>query len=614
LCRTADDCTPTQICANSGECASTDPSKDLLDAKGNILPDPFGSSSEAEAAAGAGGAMTSEQAGAGTGGTLDESPPDSAAAGMADGGAAAEPTNITTTDCGQPDAAITHISETLSKAASWQGEHVISGTFYIEAALDIAPCTVVRLNAGASIRVRAGGALHAIGAANRAIRFTSGKASKAAGDWGAIQIDADASNDSRFEQVIVEYGSDATIGLRDDASGSLASVLIQHITGNAVSWWQRVKVAEFANVVVEDAAGYPLSVYSNSVGQVGSITSHGSGHDEILVWDNDIASPAVWKNHGIPYRITDGNVSLLAHLEIQAGVTLKMDGYSLIVGTDGAIVTSGTPKEPVTFTSAKNSPAAGDWGNISFNAGSSSDSTLENTVIEYAGNDAIRSYDGSTSGFSNVTLRHTKGIGVNLGCAAKLSRFDGIAVEDAGAEAFYACSNTIGSMTSFASAGSMYDEVWVYQEPLTKAATWKNQGIAYRLVTDGATIGDIRTSLTLEPGVVLLMDSAAGLNLGANGSLKANGTPNAPITLKSSLAVPSAGSWGRLSVAATSSADSQLSYTNIRDGSSGALTVNGSKITLNNVTFTNSATCDVKVNAGTLAEAPGSSNAFTTCP
>ncbi|HET7539974.1 MAG TPA: hypothetical protein VFK05_08880, partial [Polyangiaceae bacterium] len=360
--------------------------------------------------------------------------------------------------------------------------------------------------------------------------------------------------------------------------------------------------------------GYTLSVYSNSVGSVGSLTSQGSGHDEILVWDNDIAQPAVWKNHGIPYRITDGNVSVLAHLELQAGAILKLNGYSLNVGTDGAIVAKGTAKAPVTFTSAKTSPAAGDWGNIAFNADSSSDSLFTNVIVEYASDYAFRIYDGATSGFSNVTVVHTKGTAINIGCQAKLSRFENFAVEDAGAEAFYVCSNTIGSMQSFSSTGSVYDEVWVYQEPLTKAATWTNQGIPYRLTTLGSTVGDIRATLTLDPGVTLLMDSSAGLNLGPNGSLKANGTVTAPVTIKSSLAVPSAGAWGRLSVAATASADSVLSNTNISDGSSGALTLNGSKITLNGVTFANSATCDVKVTAGTLTQTPGSTNTFTTCP
>ncbi|HET7543522.1 MAG TPA: hypothetical protein VFK05_26800, partial [Polyangiaceae bacterium] len=258
LCKTANDCTPTQICANSGECASTDPTKDLVDAKGNIHTDPFGSSTEPEAAAGAGGAMNGEEEGAGAGGTKDESPPEVAAAGdTGEAGAgpkpSTDPVDITSADCAPPDSSITHESETLSKAASWHGEHVISGNLYVQAALDIAPCTVVRFNAGAAIRVQLGGALHAIGASGRAIRFTSAKAAKAAGDWGTIQLYSDASNDSRFEQVIVEYGSDGAVGLQNDASGSLSSVLVQHVTGNAVSWGQRVKVSEFENVVVKDA-------------------------------------------------------------------------------------------------------------------------------------------------------------------------------------------------------------------------------------------------------------------------------------------------------------------------------------------------------------------------
>jgi len=617
LCKTAADCTPTQICANSGECASTDPDKDSVDAKGNIHRDAFGASSQPDDAAGAGGTANTEEAGAG--GMALEPPDDSSgAAGMSDASAGAgsstDSSEVTTEDCGPAGAPTTHDGETLTKDARWQGEHVVRGILYVQAALDLAPCSVIRLAAGASINVRAGGALRAVGAANRAITFTSAKAAKAAGDWATIHIYGDASNDSRFEQVIVEYGSDSAIGVRDDASASFAGVLVRHVSGTAVAWWQRVKIAEFENVIVEDAASYPLSGYSNSVGLIGSVTSHGSGHDEILVWDNDVSQPAIWKNLGLPYHVTDGNVSLLAHLQIEAGVTLKMENYSLIVGKDGSLVTKGTVKDPVIITSAKSSPAAGDWGNIAFNAESSSDSLLENTIIEYAGDNALRTYDGSTSGYSNITLRHTKGVGINFGCAGKISRFEAVSVEDAGAQAFYACTNTIGSMKSFSSSGSLYDEVWVYQEPLTKAATWTNQGIPYRLVSAGASIGDLRASLTLDPGVVLLMDTGVGLNVGVNGSLKANGTANAPITIKSSLAVPSPGSWGRLSVAATSNADSVLSYTRINDGSSGALTLNGSKMTLNNVTFMNSASCDVAVSAGTLTQAPGSTNTFAACP
>lgn len=626
-CRSADDCTPTQICANSGECASSDPTKDLVDAKGNIQRDPFGSSAQPDLTAGAGGSSNGDDAGAGgtttddeagAGGTMHESTPDEqAGAGMGHGGAGSpvtDPTDITTTDCAKPGPATTHDGETLSKDASWQGEHVITGTLRIQAALDLAPCTLIRLTAGAAIRVDAGGALHAIGTSKRAITFTSAKNAKAAGDWTSIQVYADASNDSRFEQVIVEYGTDSALGIRDNASASFSSVLVRHVTGSAIAWWPGVKIAEFEHVAVEDASAYALSVYSNSVGLIGSTSSHGSGHDEILVWDNDVSQPAIWKNHGIPYHITDGNLSVLAHLELEAGATLKMENYSLVVGKNGAIVSKGTANEPVTFTSAKTSPAAGDWGNLSFSADSSSDSLLENAIIEYAGEDAIRSYGGSTSGFANVTLRHTKGVGVNVDCTAKLSRFEAFAVEDAGAQAFYVCSNTVGSLKSFSSTGSVHDEVWVYQEPLTKAAIWTNQGIPYRLVSAGASVGDIRASLTLNPGVVLLMDTSTGLNVGTGGSLKAKGSASSPVTIKSSLAVPSAGSWGRLSVSAGANADSVLSYTQISDGSSGALTLSGSTIALDNVTFMNSASCDVAVSGGTLTQAAGSTNTFTTCP
>jgi hypothetical protein len=94
-CTADSDCTTStrgadQVCAQSGECASTDPKKDTVDGMGNIQPDPFDDTKDsgaggASGAGGSGGASGSSgsdgSGGSGTGG-MDASP-DSSVGGTA---------------------------------------------------------------------------------------------------------------------------------------------------------------------------------------------------------------------------------------------------------------------------------------------------------------------------------------------------------------------------------------------------------------------------------------------------------------------------------------------------------------------------------------------------
>lgn len=100
-----------------------------------------------------------------------------------------------------------------------------------------------------------------------------------------------------------------------------------------------------------------------------------------------------------------------ATLTIPAGTVIKAtSGFSsyLIVEQGGKLIANGTASNPITFTSAESSPAAGDWGGLIINgfapiAGGGTGSTEIDTSIPYGGNDAS---DNSGS-LSYVILAYT---------------------------------------------------------------------------------------------------------------------------------------------------------------------------------------------------------------
>jgi hypothetical protein len=74
------------------------------------------------------------------------------------------------------------------------------------------------------------------------------------------------------------------------------------------------------------------------------------------------------------------------------------------------------------------------------------------------------------------------------------------------------------------------------------------------------------------------------------------GTMADPVVIESSSPSPGMGAWGRITVAQTASTDSSFTWTTIKDGSSGVLTITDNQVAASDLTFANNLTCDVKLN------------------
>lgn len=84
------------------------------------------------------------------------------------------------------------------------------------------------------------------------------------------------------------------------------------------------------------------------------------------------------------YRVIgDTYVDSGVTLTVTPGVRVEFaDGFSLKV--EGSLNATGTPTEPIVFTSSRTQPAPGAWGDIEFRANNSGHFTLEYSKIEYA--------------------------------------------------------------------------------------------------------------------------------------------------------------------------------------------------------------------------------------
>jgi len=134
-----------------------------------------------------------------------------------------------------------------------------------------------------------------------------------------------------------------------------------------------------------------------------------------------ISSNTTWTLENSPYIVT-GNVLLNEGitLTIEAGVTVKFDADK-VLQINGELVAQGTNGSEITFTSNEASPAAGDWGKISFldesvDASFSGTTYTSGCILEYC---TIEYGSGVLLNLGNpfinyCTVRYMDGVGIYM--------------------------------------------------------------------------------------------------------------------------------------------------------------------------------------------------------
>jgi hypothetical protein len=134
-----------------------------------------------------------------------------------------------------------------------------------------------------------------------------------------------------------------------------------------------------------------------------------------------IAGDATWSAAQGPYLVTgDVSVENGARLTVEAGVTVRFQAGRRLTVQNGALRTTGSAADPVIFTSTADisggTPAAGDWGGITFLDGTVDAVTvLDHLVIKYG---STTSLYGASPIFNNCSFEHNSGYALSIDLAA----------------------------------------------------------------------------------------------------------------------------------------------------------------------------------------------------
>jgi hypothetical protein len=318
------------------------------------------------------------------------------------------------------------------------GPHRIEANLFVSAGIvTIEPCVTVLVSPGVNVTLGGGNTdspdagLVARGTAQRPIRFSPAVPGV---HWGMLRIFRSANVD--LESVILLEGGDHATA--QNLGGTL---VMQGIGGTTPMRNTRVK-----DVRIEGSAGFGINVQSaggfttDSSGLVivggGEVpgpsadTSYpiyvtppslqtlppgnyaGNAKDQILVAPG-ITQDADETFHdlGIPYRIQDGFQMApmqtvadggLVTVTIEAGVKILLlktstNTWAFRLGSSNGggssniwparLVAAGTDAKPIVFTSASETPAAGDWAGILWSGGPATGNVMSYVRVEYAGGD-----------------------------------------------------------------------------------------------------------------------------------------------------------------------------------------------------------------------------------
>jgi len=310
------------------------------------------------------------------------------------------------------------------------------------ATLTIEPGVRVQFNQNGWLQVSSSatnpGALVAKGTASQPIVFTSARENPAPGDWYGIQFLQTSLNTSVMEHCVVEHGGVANYpNIRiNDSSPAIKSSVIRH--GKTLGIQVNSGNPAISDTIVHNSGNADLQIPITSFDNMGTGNQFPDGKPIVLT-GSTLNKDATLFSYGVPYQMGGlyvhgtGGANGMATLTIEPGVRVQFGqgGWLQIsssVNNPGALIAKGTASQPIVFTSARETPAPGDWYGIQFFQTSINTSLMEHCVIEYGG---VGSYpniriDNSSPVIRNSVIRHGKTHGIQVNSGNPIIEFNNI--------------------------------------------------------------------------------------------------------------------------------------------------------------------------------------------
>jgi hypothetical protein len=287
----------------------------------------------------------------------------------------------------------TNIDEDIKEDRVLDGCYKITrGMLSVSALLTIKAGSQIVFIENGGISVGSGGALKAVGTADKPILFTGEQ--KSAGYWKGIMFQN--SNDTRNEiaYATVEYAGGGNAHGSVDVLGDqhminrikLSNIIFRYSASHGFCLEGKNHIDKFENITSTKnkiSAGRvdmyllgKLDTQSNFKGNIGG--------DYITVEEGDVFENSTWKSLSVPIYFKR---SITIHdnvlLTLDAGVELIFDsGKEITTSSLGALKAIGTAKKPILFTGKEHT--AGYWQGIEVGS-NSINNILHYIIVEYGG-------------------------------------------------------------------------------------------------------------------------------------------------------------------------------------------------------------------------------------
>ncbi|MEM7151817.1 MAG: right-handed parallel beta-helix repeat-containing protein [Myxococcota bacterium] len=320
-------------------------------------------------------------------------------------------------------------------------------------------------------------------------------------------------------------------------------------------------------------------------------------------------------------HIVSGTFTVYGPLSADPCTVIQMnDGARLTVAGGGSLQWQGAPGERITVTSAKTSPAPGDWDHVRIQADAvGPDNVIEFVDFEYGGGSyygALHLQDGASLEMHDSSVRYSAGLGMVLDGAAELRDFTDNTLTDNATGALSISPDHAGDLGEGAYAPNTVEGIFLHGGSVRHDQTWLAHDAPY-VANSGFGIDTSAGSahLTVEAGAQFRMGDAADIRVGSLGGLTLAGTAADPIVIGSIKSTGEPGDWDEIRIHDDSVDDfNRFSHVILEHGGGsyyGMVWVHsGASLTMNDCTLREAADFGMLVDGG--AALPGfEHNTFT---
>ena len=525
---------------------------------------------------------------------------------------------------------IEHEGGTIDAPETWEAAtHLLKGSLTLNATLTVPACSVIKMPNAGTITVTTNGALKLLGTANCPVRVTSSKSTGSPGDWQYLEFyTGSVGPENVIQHAIIEFGgADAygAIWLDGGASLEVSNTVLQQNRGAGLFAENDAELRNFNGNSFIGNRGFAMVAGVNVAGDLYPGTFTDNGTQAVKLTGGTIEVNDTWRPIGVPFVAESFSIEAAsgsATLTIAAGTTVKMEpNTSITVSNNGGLTLAGTAAAPVTLTSSKAAPAAGDWVEIDFYGNSIDNSNvISHAVIEYAGGTgnygALWLQNGASVAINNTTIRNSSAAGIYVADDdARLRGFVDNTIINCAKEPIHAMAGMVADIGAGVYAPNGIDGIAIHGGTVTRTETWADRGVRYLVAGSfGVDPPSGTATLTVAAGVTLAMDAATYITIYANGRLNLAGVSGNRVTVTSDEPAPSPGDWVEIDLY---SLGNTFSYTDIRYGGGsnyGQVWVgSNAALSLDNVAFSQSGdVCDVDVaSGGTLTP---TASTYVLCP